>query len=118
MAFFVRNFGRPANCFGRLHVDDMIQSLAKIQKELFPLDQAEGGAVGHLRSMIRDRFGVDDLPQGYFYFPISSGGLELRNPMIELFAMRGEVSPNPDATFLIQLDRDFDHYSHLKDIWD
>jgi len=119
MAFFVRNFGgRPAKCFGRVHVDDMIDTLAKIQKELFPLDQGEGGAIGHLRSMIRERFGVSDLPQGYFYFPISSGGLELRNPMIELFAMRDSVPLDPDATFIIQVDKDYDTYRLLKDSWE
>ena len=119
MAFFVRNFGgRPAKCFGRVHVDDMIDTLAKIQKELFTLDRAEGGAVGHLRDIIRERFEVHDLPQGYFYFPISSGGLELRNPMIELFAMRTEVSPDPDTTFTVEMEKDYETYCALKEKWE
>lgn len=119
MAFFVRNFGgRPAKCFGRVHVDEMIDTLAKIQRELFAYDEAEGGAIGHLRSMIQARFGVDNLPQGYFYFPISSGGLELRNPMIELFAMRDNIAPDPDTTFEIQVAKDYETYRTLKDAWD
>jgi hypothetical protein len=119
MSFFVRNFGgRPAKCFGRVHVDDMVNTLAKIQKELFSIDQAEGGAVGHLRNMIRERFGVDDLPQGYFYFPISSGGLELRNPMIEPFAVRNEVSSDPESTFIVRMEQDYEAYCNLKERWE
>jgi hypothetical protein len=120
MAFFVRNFGgRPAACFGREHLDDMIDTLAKVQKQLFPGDQAEeGGAVGHLRNMIRVRFGVDNLPQGYFYFPISNGGLELRNPMVEIFAMVNMVFPAKDVSFKKQVEKDYATYRNLKDRWD
>jgi len=50
MAFFHRNIGgRPAFCFGENHTTDVIQTLARIQCELFP--GIEGGAVGHLRSV-------------------------------------------------------------------
>ncbi|KAG6837743.1 hypothetical protein H0H93_001669 [Arthromyces matolae] len=86
MAFFLRNFGgRPAPCFGDEHITDIISTIARIQQELFP--DIQGGAVAYLRSVIETRFGVKDLPQGYFYLPISTGGLELRHPMIELFAL-------------------------------
>jgi hypothetical protein len=77
LAFFSRNFGArptvsfgPALCLGQAHLDDMIDTLARIQKELFP--SSSGGAVGALRAIIADRFGVHDLPDGYFYFPIST----------------------------------------------
>lgn len=75
MAFFSRNFGArptvsfgPALCLGQAHIDDMIDTLARIQRELFP---SSSGVVGHLRTVIAERFGVHDLPDGYFYFPIS-----------------------------------------------
>ncbi|KDR81914.1 hypothetical protein GALMADRAFT_135307 [Galerina marginata CBS 339.88] len=96
MAFFMRNFGGiPANCFGQAHVVSMIDTLARIQRELFP-DAAEtrtGGAIGYLRKTLKDRFGATDLPEGYFYFPIGSGGLELRNTMLELFALERRDKP-------------------------
>jgi len=46
--FFVRNFGgRPAQCFGREHVFEVIDTLARIQTELFPNSgSTQGGAVG------------------------------------------------------------------------
>ncbi|KDR74024.1 hypothetical protein GALMADRAFT_141768 [Galerina marginata CBS 339.88] len=91
MAFFLRNLGGiPANCFGKAHITGMIDTLARIQRDLF---SDVGGAVGYLRRTIEDRFGVVDLPEGYFYFPIGSGGLELRNVMLELLALERRGQP-------------------------
>lgn len=118
MAFFLRNFGgRPAPCFGDAHTTDIIDTLARIQRELFPA--TEGGAVGHLRSVIEQRFGVHDLPQGYFYLPIGSGGLELRNPMIEMFAVPRTTSEEKAvAQFSDQMKQDEETYKTLKEKWE
>ena len=117
LAFFVRNFGgRPANCLGRAHVDDMIDTLSRIQRELFP--DTEGDAVGYLRSILEERFGVRSLPQGYFYFPIGSGGLEIRNPMIELLALRESVLRDPRNAFVRESEMDIVRYNHLKVQWE
>ena len=114
MAYFVRNFGgRPAGCFGQPHTEDMINTLARIQRELFP--GSEGGAVGHLRSMVRERFGIRDPPQGYFYFPIGSGGLELQNPLIELLSIREKIIREPEAAFQEQIQKDVEVYQSLKE---
>jgi len=92
MVFFLRNLGGlPANCVGKEHVVDTIDTLARIQRELFP--DIQGGAVGYLRKTIETRFGTTDLPEGYFYFPISNGGLELRNIMLELLALERRDKP-------------------------
>ena len=45
--------------------------------------------------MIADRFGIHDLPEGFFYFPIELGGLELINPYIPLLAMRENIRTTP-----------------------
>ena len=46
MAFFVRNFGgHPARCFDKVHVTDVIDTLAKIQRELLP--STGGGPPGY-----------------------------------------------------------------------
>ncbi|KAF8904738.1 hypothetical protein CPB84DRAFT_1772695 [Gymnopilus junonius] len=92
-AFFLRNLGgTPANCFGQAHITGMISTLARIQRELFS-DESATSAVGYLRKVIEERFGVTDLPEGYFYFPIGSGGLELRNTMLELLALQRQGTP-------------------------
>lgn len=97
MTFFLRNFGGlPANCIGQDHILDMIDTLGKIQKELFIEDgkqTVEGGAVGYLRKTIEERFDTKDLPEGYFYFPIATGGLELRNTLLELISLTRRDRP-------------------------
>ena len=95
MTFFMRNFGGlPANCFSKAHIVSLIDTLARIQRELFP---DGGGAVSYLRKTLKDRFNVTDLPEGYFYFPITSGGLELHNAMLQLLAL--EKRDKPLATY-------------------
>jgi hypothetical protein len=118
MAFFCRNFGgRSAICFGEDHTADVIKTLARIQRELFP--DIEGGAVGHLQSVIERRFGIRDLPQGYFYLPISSGGLELHNPMIEAFAVDNKMPrTRTKPGFAGQVDEDAGLYQSRKESWD
>ena len=93
MAFFLRNFGgAPANCFGQEHIVDIIDTLGKIQRNLFA-ETGDGSAVGYLRKILHKRFDVNGLPEGYFYFPISSGGLELRNTMIEVLLLQMQNKP-------------------------
>jgi hypothetical protein len=116
ITFFQRNFGgRPATCFGEAHNVDVIRTLTRIQHDLFP--GIEGGPIGHLRSVIEQRFGVRDLPQGYFYLPIGSGGLELRNPMIETFAIKSH-SATPEAGFEAEIKKDEGTYKKLKEAWE
>ncbi|CAA7262530.1 unnamed protein product [Cyclocybe aegerita] len=109
MAFLFRNFGGvPANCFSQQHVLDMIGTLGRIQRELFP---EEGGAVGYLKKTLAVRFGITDFPEGYFYFPISSGGLELRNTMLELLVL--ERNGHPLATYNPKEDENLVHLPPL-----
>ncbi|KAF7354954.1 hypothetical protein MSAN_01410500 [Mycena sanguinolenta] len=121
MAFFSRNFGTrptasfgPALCLAQEHLDDTIDTVAGIQKELFP--SWSGGAVGALRD-IAERFGVRDLPDGYFYFPIANEGMELRNPLIELLAVRDAISPDPANEFAKQMEKDVESYRALREMW-
>ncbi|KAG6872167.1 hypothetical protein C0995_012442 [Termitomyces sp. Mi166 len=116
MAFFVRNFGgRPAPCFGTAHLTDIISTLARIKQELLP--NVQGGAVAYLRSVVETRFGIKDLPQGYFYLPISRGGLELRHPMIEMFALKQSFNNEDVQSFEALAKQDKSRYNDLKDYW-
>lgn len=98
--FFTTNFGTPANCFGRQHVDNMLATHERIQKQVFSSSSRKPGSLlGHdsgsviefLRRTIEQRFGVKDIPDGYFYFPTELGGLEVRNPFIGLLQIRHTV---------------------------
>lgn len=98
--FFTSNFGQPANCFGRQHVDEMLATHERIQRQIFSmLSQGSGEKVSsvaeYLKNALRHRFGIDDVPDGYFYFPMELGGLELRSPFISLLQIRDEVLKSP-----------------------
>lgn len=101
--FFTSNFGKPANCFGRQHVDNMLATHERIQRQVFSssagignLDASSGGSVTEfLRQTIGQRYKVQDIPDGYFYFPTELGGLEVRNPFIGLLQIRDAVQDSP-----------------------
>lgn len=99
--FFTNNFGKPAVCFGRDHIDMAISTLKRIEQTLFnksgdtSLASHASGAAEHLRTVIADRFGARDLPDGFFYYPIELGGLGLLNPFIRLLAMRENIKTTP-----------------------
>ena len=100
LKFFQRNFGDPAQCFGRTHADEVIGTYSRIQKELFP--ETGGSVIQCIQQMIEQRFGVKDIPNGWFYFPISRGGLEVRNPIVDFLSVRNnlKVQPNPFFTLM------------------
>ena len=103
--FFTSNFGKPANCFGRQHVDNMLATHERIQRQIFSSstsvsspdqEQSGGSVIEFLKRTIAQRFGVTDIPDGYFYFPTELGGLEVRNPFIGLVQIRDAVHVNPN----------------------
>jgi hypothetical protein len=90
-AFFSSNFGKPANCFGRDHVNKMLATHRGIQQKIF-----EGGNVVHfLKKSIEERFGVENVPDGFLFFPIELGGLDLKSPFVGLLQIRESVRENP-----------------------
>ncbi|CRG89371.1 hypothetical protein PISL3812_06407 [Talaromyces islandicus] len=100
--FFTSNFGKSANCFGRSHVDNMLATHERIQRQVFSSSsgsessinvesKSNGSVIEYLKWVIRHRFGVEDIPDGYFYFPTELGGLEVRNPFIGLLQIRDSV---------------------------
>ncbi|KAK5112971.1 hypothetical protein LTR62_003793 [Meristemomyces frigidus] len=90
--FFTSNFGKPANCFGRQHVDNMLATHRRIQQQVFTQSSNPNSSfVDHLKQVLADRHGVTDIPDGYFYFPTSLGGLDITNPFITLLQVRDNV---------------------------
>ncbi|SPO02045.1 uncharacterized protein DNG_04718 [Cephalotrichum gorgonifer] len=94
--FFSSNFGIPANCFGRGHVDKMLETHNRIQKEVFSGSgdddvKSMGSVVAYLKKILSDRFAVENTPDGFFYFPAELGGLDLKSPFITLLQIRDSV---------------------------
>jgi len=118
----------------------MIATFTRIQHELFP--DAKLGAQEYLRNVIAERFGIQDMPDGYFYFPVASGGLELKNVMLGLFVLQkfgptSKLPPPPtgihamppshlrqvgdapvEEKFLTRIANDEREYQQSKRIWE
>jgi hypothetical protein len=103
--FFTSNFGRATNCFGRLHVDDMLATHERIQREIFAVgfmggnddckDTRATSVVDHLKRVIAKRFGTSNIPDGCFFFPVEVGGLDLQSPFISLLQIRDSIIESP-----------------------
>ncbi|CAH0004312.1 unnamed protein product [Clonostachys byssicola] len=98
--FFTTNFAKAANCFGREHVDSILSTQERIQRLIFS-SMAEGdhersaSVAEHLKRAIAQRFGIDDVPDGYLYWPMELGGLNLQSPFISLLQIREDVISSP-----------------------
>jgi hypothetical protein len=69
----------------------MLATHRHIQEIIF-----EGGnVVQHLKQMIKERFHVSDIPDGFLFFPVELGGLELKSPFVGLLQIRDSVKENP-----------------------
>jgi hypothetical protein len=116
--FFSHTFGEPAHCFGREHVNEVLNTYQTMLRRLFPgSDGKEGSVVEHskftssphslsiyiplihrlpVKHMIQARFGVSDLPDSFVYLPEQLGGLGLRNPFVGLFLVRNNITETPE----------------------
>ncbi|KAK1763338.1 hypothetical protein QBC33DRAFT_598519 [Phialemonium atrogriseum] len=97
--FFTANFGRPANCFGRSHVDSILATHARIQRKTFAGANEAGSVVQHLKDQLALRFGIADVPDGYVFLPAELGGLALRAPSIPALLIRDAVLGDAEEPF-------------------
>ena len=89
--FFTSMLGKPANCLGLIHVNMVLEAFKQVQKILFP----SGSVTEHLKGEISRRFNIQDIPDGFLYFPLALGGLDLHNPFIPYLQVRSIITQNP-----------------------
>jgi hypothetical protein len=118
--FFTVNFGHPAQCNGRAHVDMELETFQRIQHEIFGNGKLSGSASvsEYVKNMIMDRFGVQDIPEGYLYFPMAKGGLDLKNPFVGLYLVRDGLTENPDKLIDEFFDKEEADYKREKKNYD
>lgn len=116
MDFFKLHLGRTANAMGRVHIDECLTTIHRINKELCP--STNGDVAAYIEIMIASKFGIKHIPHGFLYFPMICGGLELRNPTISLQAMRDNVLQDPLEILEEALEREVVEYNRLKDAFD
>ncbi|RDW68901.1 uncharacterized protein DSM5745_08661 [Aspergillus mulundensis] len=113
--FFKNTFGQPAVCFGQGHVDMILSTYRAMQETLFG---DTGTVTQHLRQMIKNRFGVSDIPDALFYYPEELGGLGLRNPSISPFLVRDALHTSPLQRILDFSANEVKLYNSLKKEFD
>lgn len=92
----------------------MLATHRHIQESVFD----GGNAVQHLKQMIHERFGVSDLPDGFLYFPVELGGLDLKSPFVGLLQIRDSVQTNPYDLLDAYEAREKDDYADAKKRFD
>ncbi|KAJ4246552.1 hypothetical protein NW762_013493 [Fusarium torreyae] len=112
--FFTSNFGKAANCFGREHVDNMLRTHEKIERQVFTkLSEGEeqvASVAEYLKRELAERFDIKDVPDGYLYFPMELGGLDLQSPFISLLQIHDQVYESPSKS-MIEFDEN-EHHSY------
>ncbi|KAK3997071.1 hypothetical protein QBC44DRAFT_106980 [Cladorrhinum sp. PSN332] len=113
--FFSSTFGEPAFCFGREHVDEILDTYSSMFRKLFPDDGSgnEGSVTDHLKAMIKARFDVS-VPDSFIFLPEQLGGLGLRNPFVGLFLIRDQIKETPDDVINEYLKDERDSYLRAK----
>ncbi len=126
MSFIKRNCASPSYVYGLKHLDSVVDTLARVQKETFK-DNSDGVEdptfVDFVSRQLAKRFGVDqvDVPYGWYLWPNAAGGLEVNDPLIELFFMREAMKKEANsAKSVLQKARmkDEQQYKWAKDQWD
>lgn len=123
--FLPSNFGKTAHCFSRQHVDDVLATHRRIQKKIFTGTgtgasverdglAAASSILDYLRRTIEHRFGVRDIPDGYFWFPTELGGLDLQSPIVSLLQVRDSMPTSHDDLFEDMLEAERAAYHELK----
>ena len=108
--FFNMTFGEPANCFGRPHVDSILQTHKAIHTELF----GNESVTDHLRNIITSHFGVHYVPDAFLFFSEELGGLGLRNPFIKLLVVRDRLPDGPSDHMRKYEEREKERYKVAK----
>ncbi|KAJ2904579.1 hypothetical protein MKZ38_007778 [Zalerion maritima] len=111
--FFNNTFGEPAKCHGRKHIDSILATHERMQKEIF----GEGNVVDSVKAMIKDRFDVV-VPDVFLFLPEQLGGLGLRNPFINLFLVRDAIPCEPEDILVDYLKEEHEAWKAAKKMFE
>ena len=113
--FFTANFGKAANCFGQEHVNDILKTHWRVHRTLFA---ENGSVVGYLKRLIQERFDVEDVPDGFLFFPTELGGLNVTSPFADPLLVRDAFESNPSEMLHSFITNEKDAYADAKERFD
>jgi hypothetical protein len=73
--------------------------------------------VKHIQSIVEKRFGINDVPAGWCFMPVSEGGLGVINPIVDLLTVRDNVDKEPSEAFAERIQKDFVAYKSAEGAW-
>jgi hypothetical protein len=88
----------------------MLTTHRRIQDSIFP----GGSIVQHIKDMIEERFSVKSVPDGFLFFPVELGGLDVKSPFVDLLQIRESVQESPYALLDKYEEIERDDYALLK----
>ncbi|KAJ3017745.1 hypothetical protein HKX48_003398 [Thoreauomyces humboldtii] len=115
-AFLKLHFCRTENVLGRAHVDDCVQTFARVNAALCP--ETQGDVAAHVKNMIQKQNGVTDIPTGFVFFPMTLGGLELHNPFVDYQGIRDLLYEHPTDAVRVALDEEEVKYRRLAKLFE
>lgn len=118
--FFKNTFGEPAYCFGRPHIDAILDTYKKMYDAIFDTDHTQTGCTvtEYLRKRIETDFNVFDVPDAFFFLPEKLGGLGLRNPFVSIFMLRDRMKKSPRELMIEYLKSERELYEVEKGSFD
>jgi hypothetical protein len=116
IAFFMRNFGKSSYILGTFHTEKMIETFQIIHQYVF--EQFNGNALTILTNRIQQEFPecvTDEILEGWLYWPLTHGGLGLRNVYLDLYSFHNALKDSKETTFAELPDKDVRIYAELKE---
>jgi hypothetical protein len=116
MAFFMRNFGKSSYGLGTFHTEQMIKTFQFIHQYVF--DQSNGNALTVLINRIQQQFPAcvtDEILEGWLYWPLTHGGLGLRNVYLDLYSFHNALKFSIKTAFVELPEKDLQTYTDLKE---
>ncbi|KAJ3365805.1 hypothetical protein GGF32_008203 [Allomyces javanicus] len=103
--FFARNLGAPAHVWGKAGIEQIKNALVQIHKGLFP--ETDGNVIAALAERLGrvDADVADSLLDGWVYWPLTMGGLEVYNPFVTIAGWIGTANSLEKRK---ELDQDFE----------
>ncbi|CAF2914653.1 unnamed protein product [Rotaria sp. Silwood2] len=114
MTFFMRNLGTCANVLGIHHIEQKIKAFQFIHEYLFT--ETNSNALTVLTNRIVQQFPnslTDEISEAWFYWPLTSGGLGLKNVYLDLHSVHKRFLCGNVTTFQQLLDKDVKVYAKL-----
>lgn len=115
--FFGHTFGLPAHCLGPKHVEDILQTHQRIQKELFGEDGITAVLKDKLETLARKEGLSEDfrVSDSFIHSPNLLGGLGVVNPFIPLLLVQDDLKrKDPEQRVNEWLESEKTSYNDLK----